>query len=340
MKKGFRLLVLTFVLILTTVSLAACGRAERFYFHDVFGTFLEIDAEGTGRKDFADSLYDSLKKDEAVISADIAGSDVERINSASVGESVECSPVTMELLAVCEKVYRATDGAYDPSVYPLVKLWGFAAGDFVAGGNYTPPSQAQIDSALALVGFDRVFAVDYDNNTVTKLVEGAALDLGGVAKGWEVQRALNEGGDRKFLINFGGNIGANAKEYTVGISSPRTEMSTLSYIGTFSLMSGETVTTSGDYERYFEYEGKRYFHIIDPESGYPADGGLMSATVVTLGGATDGATADALATAMMIVGKDAALALAEEFGVGCILVGTDKTVTVGLGDRAYTSKLQ
>ena len=66
----------------------------------------------------------------------------------------------------------------------------------------------------------------------------------------------------------------------------------------------------------------------------------MSATVVTLGGATDGATADALATAMMIVGKDAALALAEEFGVGCILVGTDKTVTVGLGDRAYTSKLQ
>lgn len=336
MNKIVRLLVLVLVLVTLTVSLAACGRAERFYFHEVFGTFLELDVQGSGRKDFADSVYDGFKADEALISADIASSDIGRINAAAAGETVRCSEITMNLLSVCEKAYLATDGAYDPTVYPLVMLWGFAAGDFVAGGNYAPPTEESIVQALSLVGFDRVFDIDYESGTVTKLVEGAALDLGGVAKGYEVQKTVDGGGDRKFLINFGGNIGANSARYTVGISAPRAEMSTLAYIGTFVLESGETVTTSGDYERYFEYGGKRYFHIIDPATGYPADGGLLSATVVTLGGATDGATADALATAMMIVGEERAVQLAEIFGVGCVLVRSDMTVAVHLGDREYT----
>lgn len=340
MKKTFRLLAVALILVALTVSLAACGRAERFYFHDVFGTFLELDVQGSGRQSFADSVYSRLKADEAKVSADIADSDIGRINAAAAGETVRCSPVTMNILAAAQRVYEATDGAYDPSVFPLVRLWGFAAGDFIAGGNYTPPSQSQIDDALALVGFGEAFATDYENNTVTKLVEGAALDLGGVAKGWEVGRLLAEGGDGKFLVNFGGNIGACGASYTVGISAPRAEMTSLSYIGTFELAAGETVTTSGDYERYYIFEGKRYFHIIDPATGYPADGGLLSATVVTLGGETDGATADALATAMMVVGEEEALRLAAEFGVGCVLVRSDMTVCVSLGDRTYTSVLQ
>lgn len=339
MKRVFRLLAVISVLVALTVSLAACGRAERFYFHDVFGTFLELDVQGTGRKVFADSVYDELKRDEALVSADAADGDIGRINAAAAGETVRCSAVTMSVLAAAQRVYEATDGAYDPSVFPLVKTWGFAAGDFIAGGNYAPPSQSEIEQALALVGFDKAFRIDYENGTVTKLVEGAALDLGGVAKGWEVERLIGEGGDRKFLVNFGGNIGANSAEYTVGVSAPRAEMSALAYIGTFALKSGETVTTSGDYERYYIYEGKRYFHIIDPSTGYPADSGLISATVVTLGGKTDGATADALATAMMVLGEEAALRLAAEFGVGCVLVRSDMTVRVALGDRDYTSVL-
>ena len=202
---------------------------------------------------------------------------------------------------------------------------------------YAPPSEEEIEAALSLVGFDRAFSVDYENSTVTKLIEGAALDLGGVAKGGAVERAIAKGEGRKMLVNLGGNIGAAGGSFTVGVGNPRPEADSRSYLGTFTLLGGETVTTSGDYERYFVFEGKRYHHIIDPATGRPADSGLVSATVITAKGGTGGAAADALATAMMIVGKERALELAKEFGVGCVLVESDLSVTVATGDREFKS---
>lgn len=139
------------------------------------------------------------------------------------------------------------------------------------------------------------------------------------------------------LVNLGGNIGAAGGSFTVGVGNPRPETDSRSYLGTFTLSDGETVTTSGDYERYFVFEGKRYHHIIDPATGRPADSGLVSATVITVKGGTGGAAADALATAMMIVGKERALELAKEFGVGCVLVESDLSVTVATGDREFKS---
>lgn len=338
MKRAVRLAVTAALLvILITVSLTACGRAERYYFYDIFGTFLEVDASGSDGKKFAEGLAEDMRDEEKLLSAAAEDSDIGRINAAGVGVPVKCSELTMELISVAHEIYLATDGAYDPSVYPLVKLWGFAAGDFVAGGVYAPPSEEEIEAARALVGFDRAFSVDYENSTVTKLIEGAALDLGGVAKGGAVERAIAKGEGRKMLVNLGGNIGAAGGSFTVGVGNPRPETDSRSYLGTFTLLGGETVTTSGDYERYFVFEGKRYHHIIDPATGCPADSGLVSATVITVKGGTNGAAADALATAMMIVGKERALELAKEFGVGCVLVESDLSVTVATGDREFKS---
>lgn len=338
MKRAVRLAVTAALLvILITVSLTACGRAERYYFYDIFGTFLEVDASGSGGKKFAEGLAEDMREEEKLLSAAAEDSDIGRINAAGVGVPVKCSELTMELISVAHEIYLATDGAYDPSVYPLVELWGFAAGDFVAGGVYAPPSEEEIEAALSLVGFDRAFSVDYENSTVTKLIEGAALDLGGVAKGGAVERAIAKGEGRKMLVNLGGNIGVAGGSFTVGVGNPRPETDSRSYLGTFTLSDGETVTTSGDYERYFVFEAKRYHHIIDPATGRPADSGLVSATVITVKGGTNGAAADALATAMMIVGKERALELAKELGVGCVLVESDLSVTVATGDREFKS---
>ena len=199
-------------------------------------------------------------------------------------------------------VFELTEGCYDPSVYPLVELWGFAAGEFLPG---TPPeggipSQDEIDAALALVGFDRAFSLDPNALTVTKLIEGAKLDLGGIAKGYAAQLALMVRFD---ICNVGGNISVGKEKAVIGVPAPReTETGSASWLFSFNADYGACISTSGDYERYYIVDGVRYHHIIDTHTGYPASSGTASVTVVS----KDGAFADAFATAAIVGGADKA----------------------------------
>lgn len=306
---------------LIIVSLTACNRSAEQYF--VFGTFLEISAD-SGEAELAQAAAEYMEELERTVSASVEGSDIWNINHAAAGESVECSAVTVELLLKAREIYRLTEGAYDPSVYPLVKLWGFAPGDFVAGAPMSPPSDEEIAAELAKVGFgEDDFVIDADNLTVTKHKEGAMLDLGGITKGYAVEKALGFADGGNALINLGGNIGVSGRTYTIGVGSPRE--SEKGYLGTLSLYAGECITTSGDYERYFEYGGERYHHIINPFTGRPAKSGLISVTVI----ASDGGFGDAFATALIVAGAEKGgewLENLSEKGVCAVLVYDDMSL--------------
>ena len=314
--KFAKIFLVIIFLIVCIASLLACSQAEQYF---VFGTFLTVDVRSSTSpsKDtrLVKSYMDVLEK---ILSPTVEGSDIERINSANVGTQIICHAETMEILAVAEYVYDMSDGTYDPSVYPLVRLWKFSGDTFGELDSFVLPTEVEILAKKQVVGLDKAFLIDYENRTVTKLLQGAMLDFGGIAKGYASDMARDIVSAKKMLINLGGNISAKGKEYSIGIANPSRqdrEFQT-AYFGTTALGSGKCISTSGDYERYYEVKvdgvAKYYHHIIDPSTGWPADtsgkDGVVSATVIS----TNGAFADAVATAVVVLGKQKGVELLEK----------------------------
>ncbi len=324
-KKAF---ILGLIIIICIASLTACDRAEQSF---VFGTVLDIKAEGIGSTKAIENIEAYMQSLEDLLSPTIEGSDVNKINNSTVGEAVVCSQTTMEIYKVALSVYEASDGAYDPSVYPLVRLWKFSGDLFNKWEGHTVPAQEQIDEARAVVGLKDCFVADFENSTITKLKDGAMLDFGGVAKGYAVQKSLDMV-QKRALVNLGGNIGAKGKDYAVGIANPtRSDRQyTTSYFAKFTLQNGECVATSGDYERYYTVDGAVYHHIIDPRTGMPCatsgEDGVISCSVIS----ADGAISDAVATAVVVLGKQRGVELLEKLGLKAVVIdGNSGVTTVG-----------
>jgi thiamine biosynthesis lipoprotein len=226
-----------------------------------------------------------------------------------------------EIVEVAQKalaVARQSDGALDITVYPLVRLWGFF-------GKQGPrlPSEREIKECLKHVGYKYVAV---QNGEVRKLRPDIQIDLGAVAKGYAVDEAakiLKQAKIRSALVDFGGDIYAigeiRNRPWTVGIRNPRGE----GEVGGFEI-SDLSTATSGDYERFFEKDGVRYHHILDPKTGYPSRG-LISATVIS----ADATLADAWSTATFVLGKEKSLALAEktEGLQGVVLITPDGKIS-------------
>ena len=196
------------------------------------------------------------------------------------------------------EIAAETNGAYDPTVYPLMRAWGFT------DGNYRVPADAELDALLQTTGWTEVSA----DGTTASLPEGFALDLGGIGKGYAAGRCkeiLKAHGVTSALLSLGGNVSAlgskpDGADWTVGLQDPQTD-------GCFGYVSASdvSVVTSGGYQRYFEQDGVRYHHILDPKTGRPAASGLQSVSVVS----QDDTLADALSTALFVMGLDAGAAL-------------------------------
>ncbi len=228
------------------------------------------------------------------------------------------------ILDTAVNVSRAASGAFDPTLGALVHLWGFGRED------PTLPEPGEIKQALEQAGLDRVSAGNC-------CPEGVAvwLDLGGVAKGYAVDeavRSLRESGVRAGIVNAGGDLRSFGKRpgrgyWKIGVQDPNSPQE---LAGILEIREA-AVATSGDYQRYFEKNGTRYHHILNPATGYPAQSGLRGTTVV----APDCATADALATAAFVLGPDKGLALLEGWnGAEGVLITDDGTVltTSGIGE--------
>lgn len=219
-------------------------------------------------------------------------SEISRLNAAPAGSTFTLSPWLDECLSAAEDVRDASGGAFDPTAGPLMHLWGF----YRREGNL--PSRADVDSARALMGGYRH---DRESGIVVKERDGTHFDLGGIAKGFAVDRAaegLKKLGIQNALIDLGGNLyclGAppGREHWRVGIRNPLDRDILFAAIET----DERAFATSGSYERFVEIDGKRYGHIMNPATGHPAEG-FLSVTVLSPG-ATLG---DALSTALFVLG--------------------------------------
>lgn len=250
-----------------------------------------------GKRDEAARLLrqaEKLLRDvEAQMSCWLEESEISRLNAAPPGQLVELSPPTREVLRAAQAAHQATGGAFDATCAPVLRLWRKAA------QQQHKPAQKQLDAARAAMGWDNL---DLSQRGAIKRKGPTSVDLGGIAKGYAIQRAAEmlhgdnvEGG----LVDVGGDVacfGRPPREHAwlVEIQNP---------FGPGVLLklriTGQAVCTSGNYARFFEIAGQRFSHIIDPRTGRPAEG-VASATVV----AADAMTADIWATALSVLGPE------------------------------------
>ena len=280
----------------------------------VFGTYYSIQYEATS--DLEDSIQAAFRAFDNSLSMFNPHSTLSAVNA---NRDTTTDAFFESMWAEAERVYHLSDGAFDITVAPLVNLWGFGL------KNRSNVTEAQIDSARALVGFNRVQLVD---RHIIKADSRMMLDGGAVAKGQAcdvVADMLQRQGCKNYLVEIGGEIvchGHNSRgdKWHVGITKP-IEQSAVnnqqSDLQDIIAVSDICMATSGNYRNYYYADGEKRSHTIDPRTGYPVQHALLSATVVS----STCMRADALATACMVVGETQALQLIEKAGdAACYLI--------------------
>lgn len=244
---------------------------------------------GTEVLDVIDTAFDRMAEVQRTFDSLDPESPIHAFNDENVTIT---NPEIVALIKTALEVGDESGGAFDITVFPLVNLWGFF------GDSPAVPDREKIDELLNAVDYRHL---SIKAGTLVKDDARVKIDLGGIAKGYAIREAvavLKKAGITSALIDAGGEIyalGTNkGKPWKIGIRDPRGEGT----VGVLELTDC-TVATSGDYERYFEKDGKRYHHILDPKTGYSAEG-ITSVTVVT----DDPAVADAWSTALFVLGKE------------------------------------
>ncbi len=297
---------------------------------DFFAMDTVMDFTIYGQEDLLDQTESMIRSLEAEMSVTDPDSEIAVINKNGYGKVTgDTSDLINAALSLCKR----TDGALDISVYPIVRAWGFTT------GNYQVPDDASIQSLLPLVDYTQI---DYQQNSGDiHLPDGMEIDLGSVAKGYAGQKAadfLKENGVTSGLLSLGGNIQAigskpDGSPWKIGIQDPFQNESPMMVLS----VTDKSVVTSGGYERYFQQDGKTYWHIMDPSTGYPAENGIVSVTIV----GTDGMLCDGLSTSLFVMGLEKAADFwgsSDDFDA--VFVTEDQTVyiTEGLADSFALTK--
>ncbi len=253
-------------------------------------------------------------------------SEIYKINNYASYRPVKVSKETLELIGESINASKLTFGAFDITVGVLTQLWGFD--EFSKKISFSVPPEEKIRSALKKVGYNNI-VLDFRNKTVFLKKKGMRLELGGIAKGYAVFRAaeiIEKCGIKKFLINFGGDIYVknelDNQPWRIAIQHPRDKSKFLGILELFNT----SCFTSGDYERFFKYEGERYHHIIDPKTGYPAKK-VISVTIVY----NEPVLADALSTGSFVLGEEAMETL-KKIGAEYILVKEENGIKILVSD--------
>lgn len=287
------------VLAALALLLSGCGSREAntsaVRYLTTMDTVMTLTAYGPNRETGLDRAKEEILELNVLLSTGLESSEISRLNESG---SATLSSEPLALLERALALSDSTGGLFDPTVYPLVKLWGFY------DKNYRVPSEAELEEALSRVGAERIQIV---GNSVS-LGENQQIDLGGIGKGYASQRAceiLKEAGVTSALLSLGGNIQClgskpDGTDWNIGIRDPWQEDALYAAVK----VSDKAVITSGGYERYFQDPdtGRVYRHILDPRTGYPAESGLSSVSVIT----DDGTLGDGLSTALYIMGLEKA----------------------------------
>lgn len=282
-------------------------------------TFCEISCYGDSKdKSIAaiDAAFKEMERIEHVFSKFDENSEVSKINRRSGSEKVKVNEEVFKLTEEAVYYSRVSEGAFDITVAPLMEIWGFVR------KNKTMPGKETIENALKSVGYKNI-ELDSEELSIKFLNKGAKVDFGGIAKGYAADRAkdvLVSKGIKNGLVNLGGNIFAlgsapGKKNWKIGVYDPGNKGKLLQ---SFEL-NDRAISTSGNYERFFEIEGKRYSHIINPITGEPCHG-IISVTVV----ADSAEQADALSTAIFVMGEGKGLNLAKSIkGIKVLILKED-----------------
>ena len=246
----------------------------------------------------ATEALDEIDRLESRLTVFRKTSEVSVVNSEAAKRSIEVSQELFDLLTLCQRLHEETDGAFDVTSGPLTRCWGFLRRQ----GRL--PSQTEIDQAMSVVGSDKLL-LDETKRTVRFAREGMAINLGSIGKGYALDSAADLMSTRvsTALLNAGSSSmravgkGEDGNGWLVGLRNPRSKLRRLGVLR----LRDCALSTSGSEEQFFEHQGQRYSHIIDPRSGWPASG-VTSVSVV----APTAAISDALATAFFVGGRQLA----------------------------------
>jgi len=264
----------------------------------LLGTVIEVqirDVDEQNAEDVITKAFAEVKRIDDLFTTYSEESPVWKLNNSS-DSIISVDPEIYSLIVFCDSITKLSNGSFDLSLDNLTKAWGFYTDDPKL------PTKAEIDSALLNSGWQNIVLLG-DNKIIKK--EKVRLNFGAIAKGYAVDKAidvLKNSGIKQAIVNAGGEISVIGNDWVVGIQHPREINSLIKKIK----LDGFTVATSGDYEQYFEVDGNRYHHILDPKTGYPSTG-LQSVTIIN----KSNTFADALATAVFVMGKENGIKLIE-----------------------------
>lgn len=284
-------------------------------------TYMSLKAYGKNAQKAVDDAKTEIERLDKLWSAVDKDSEIYQLNQK---KTMKVSDETLELIKFAKKKSAQTGDAFDISIYPIVELWGFPT------QKYKVPSEEEIQNLLKYVDSQKI-KIDEKTNIVT-LEKNMKIDLGGIAKGYTSQRIAKiykKDGVKSGVISLGGNVQAIGKKtdgsrWKVGIQSPD---DTESMIGGYEA-ADEAVITSGAYERYFEKNGKRYHHIIDPATGKPSEKDLKSVTIIS----KNGTLSDTMSTTLFVMGKDKAISYWKKHNNEFNMILVDKN------DKIYISQ--
>jgi len=283
-------------------------------------TVIDLDVWGINRYQVVREIEKEINYLNSLFDDFNPNSEVSKINLNAGVSEVKVSKDTLDIIKKGKDAYYLTNGSFNIMIAPILKLWGFKTGD------YRIPSASEIEKTLPLTNIDDL-VINEDSVYLKKPNE--AIDLGGIAKGYaldKVKSILEKNKVKKAVINMGGNVfvysSVSNQTFNIGIKHPREN----SVIAVIKVKSGTFIATSGDYERYFEENGKRYCHIFDPKTGYPVTL-LSSATAIT----KEGYLGDVLSTAFFVLGKENALKLADKLGVDAVLIDQSLNISYTKG---------
>ena len=293
------------------------------------GTVCRISLFENGTTELYELLFSRLKEIENEMSSTLESSEISQLNEESVKEQLSdfhLSNDTFEVLAQALEIAQLSDGAFDPSIASLVKLW-----DINSRMNFSEqrplPTEDEIEKAKANCGYQYV-KLNEEKQTVSFSKKGIQLELGGIAKGYaadELVKILQSKGVERALIDLGGNIYAygvkknvakkngakqdeknDATPWRIGIKNPFNESEKPACV--ISCVN-KSVVTSGAYERFFEYEGKIYHHILDSKTGYPSESDLASVSIIS----ENSMLCDCLSTTCFVLGLNKATEFMKNF---------------------------
>ena len=301
--------------LISILLLIGCAPSEPVVIHgSTMGTTYNVKIVGNVDADSMRQQIDvRLQRINDLMSTYLGNSELSQFNKTAPGEVVKLSDETVQVLLMARKIFEMSGGKFDVTVGPLVNLWGFGP----ELGDQIVPGKEEIKAAMSQVGMKRL---KLENGTVVKTAE-TYVDLSAIAKGFgvdEIASLLESKGFENYLVEIGGELRASGlndrrKPWKIAVERPdvfqRVPYKTIDLVDM-------GMATSGDYRNYFEVDGKRYSHAIDPTTGYPITHNVASVTVL----AKETAMADGLATAINVMGAESGLALAEDYNLAVLVI--------------------